>query len=327
MKRVHSLLILCTGLLIGFLGGAMVTVVYSEQAKYNYSQVVARAGETLVTRDQLAETMILKGGNKVLDGELRYSASVEELARRAGVTVTADELSKRLEECYKTYDILGKRKAIDSMPLPLLHEQMHITMLAEKILKLTISDREAEVYFQEQRSQFYKPALYKLILISASTEADAASIIKRLKKGESARALAKLFNVDDRLKAAEGDIGWVARTSMGPAVADAIFEANDGKGLRAKNFTTPIIQKNEETGGADYLIFYVDNYQADYAPPFEEVHPAATFLARGVKVATQFKTYFDQHKSEVEWKRVKDLFDPKAQLEPTTTVTPPPATQ
>ncbi|HEY3415346.1 MAG TPA: hypothetical protein VGM23_00555, partial [Armatimonadota bacterium] len=95
MKRLHSLLLICTGLLVGLLGGAMITAVYSQQAKYDYNQVIARAGDTLVTRGQLAEALIGKVGGKALDADLRETATVAEMARRANVVITQDEMEKR----------------------------------------------------------------------------------------------------------------------------------------------------------------------------------------------------------------------------------------
>ncbi|HEY3376771.1 MAG TPA: peptidylprolyl isomerase, partial [Armatimonadota bacterium] len=206
---------------------------------------------------------------------------------------------------------------IDSVPVPVLQETLRKSLLAEKIVNCSVSQGEAETYFQKNRSQFYRPALYKLIMMSTDNEADAAAIIKRLRQGEDPRKLAKIYNIFDQMKAVEGDVGWNARSSMSPDAAEAVFDANDGKGLRVKEFTqSPVVYKFKTEQGEEksqYLVFYAVDYQADSAPSFDEVRTAAYFLARSAKTTQLFSEYFKNHSREIQWVRIKDLTDSQAQ--------------
>ena len=324
-RRIYSALWLAAGIGIGLLSGAAITTAYSDQARPNYDQVVGQVGETTITRGQLAERAIALVGAKVLDGELKHQAYVTEAARRAGIVVTDAEVDQRLDEYHKLLiqykelaDLLGSESAFNATPRGVLETQFRTVLYAEKLLKVKITDADVQDCFISKLNRFYHPPMVKLTLIATNNEADARRAWNRLKDGEDPNFLSETYSAPDDLKKSKGELGWVPRSAMNPQVADAIFGAHDGKGLKPKECTEIIPYQNETTHGTDYLIFYIQDYQAAAEKKLDdpEVHAAVTLVTRVFKTAEMEDKWYEGKNDgaiyQTEWKRVKDLLDPAA---------------
>ncbi len=313
--RIHSIVLAASCLLIGFLCGALLTTAHSADPTLDFSQVVAQMGDTRLTRGRLAEFALEKVGDSILNGELLDIALVEEAARKNGIQLAPAEVQQRIDEMFKFAESAMARKRLEAVPRQVLTQRLRAVLLTEKMLNLKdVSPNEAETYFTTRPQVFFSPALAKLICIATSSETDATRAFKRLRDGEDARKLSEILSADKVLRESKGDLGWFARASMSPQVAEAIFDANNGKGLRPKEFTKPL-EHLSETGAKQWLIFYVEDFQASKQPSLEEVRPAATFYARAQKYSLLAPDWFIGQAKGAEWKRVKSLFDPAAPLE------------
>lgn len=318
MKRTQLLITLLAGVFVGFLCGAALTAAHSDPPKFDGDQIVAQAGETKVTRGALAQYALSQLGNKLLDGQVRDMALVDEGARRAGVTVTADEVEQRIKESFQFAEDAMARKRLEAVPHWILAEQMRPVILLEKMLKITVSPNEVENYFATNSGVFFKPATVRLTCIATLEKADAERALKRLKDGEDPGKVSEQLSSDDELQKRKGDVGWFGRNSMSPQVAEAVFEGNDGNPLKPKQFTgilNNIVSDPKSDGTTvQYLIFYVTDYAPSVQPKLDDVRPAALFYARAQKLSARAPGWFLEHLKDVEWKRIKDAGDPQSEL-------------
>jgi hypothetical protein len=328
MKRLPSFLLLASGILIGLLCGAVITTAYSDQVKFTYDQVVGQAGETQITRGQLAEKALAKKsvrtslGMELLTGEMQDRALVAEAARRAGVTVTADEINARIAELAQFAENGLAKSQLDAYRRPEQVELVRSTLLAEKMMHITVSEEEAREYYMRHPSLFIVPAMAKLVVINTTNRNKALQAKTQLEQGKDAQALSQLYSTDKSLRDAKGYVGWVLRSNMGPQVSDAIYGTNDQPALKAGEWTDvlTIQSPNPDPAAAtstitEYVIFYVTDIQNNVVKKFDEVHDAVMFYCHLDKYYAQAPAWFKEQAQKIPWQQVKDLDDPQAHLD------------
>ena len=173
----------------------------------------------------------------MLDEQVRDATIVTEGARRAGISVTADDLQQRIDESLKFAVDEGQRKQILATPRWILEERLRTILQLEKLLKITISENDARDFFQANPKFFIHPASVHLICIASNNQANAESALKQLKDNVDPGKVSTELSSDEELKAHKGDIGWVGRESMTPPVEAAIFAGDNGNPLKPKQFT------------------------------------------------------------------------------------------
>jgi hypothetical protein len=287
---------------------------------YNYAQVVAQAGETLVTRGDVAEAAIAQYGATVLDDAVKKHAFVIEAARRAGVTVTPAEVAQRVAE-YKTLaaqfdqftDVLGTRKVLDAIPAALLDDEMRTGLLAEKLLGITISEADVQAAYETNLDRFRRPLLLDLVVIAVNDSTTAAAALKRVNRGEDPRVVSAELSTEADVRAARGVTGWTAASGfLKPVFRDAVFGVNAGLGLRVKQSTGVLVEKktvyneikrkNEVVDIPPYLIFTCAGVKPTWEPRQQDVMPAARFLARAGKVEAALTTWLKTQDGRIAWK-------------------------
>ena len=318
MKRVYSFVLLCSGLFIGFLCGALVSTAYSDQAKIDYEQPIARIGDTVVTRSQLVEYVLLNAGDhlKELSQGLYDQALVAEAARRGGVTVTADEVNSEVEQMGKYAQGAMAPMKYRNIPRPILINQARTVLLAQKMIGLTVSDADARSYYSRNPSLFMTPAMAKVVLIAPDSVVRANAVLKRLQAGEDPNALAALYCADPGLKRIKGELGWITRKRFNQQADQQIFDAHDGAGLKPGEWTGVIpyeyVNPDTRTLITSYLIFYVRDIAGAKVPKFEEVRDAAYYGARMTKYAEKAPIWFAKMAREIgkDFQVSPNLLDP-----------------
>ena len=322
MKRVYSLVLLCIGLLIGFLCGALITTAYSDQTKIDYEQPIARIGDTVVTRGQLAEYVLMNAGDRLkeLSQGLYDQALVAEAARHAGVTVTADEVNGEVEQMAKYARGSMAPMKYRNIPRPILVDQARTMLLAEKMIGLTVSEGDAHSYYSSHPNLFVTPAMAKVVCIAPDSMARANAVLKRLQAGEDPNALAALYCADPGLKTNKGELGWITRKRFNQQADQQIFDAHDGAGLKPGEWTGVIkydyVDPQTRNPITSYLIFYIKDIAGAKTPKFEEVRDAAYYGARMTKYAEKAPIWFAKMAREIgkDFQQSPNLLDPLTPL-------------
>lgn len=326
MKQVKTVTILMVGLLVGLFTGAIVTIGYSAVSRFNYDQAVCKVGGTTITRGQLAEATIMQNGMSVLETDLKYRAYVEESARVNKITVTPEELALRVGE-YKNLvaqfdqlsDILGSKSILDSIPKEMLDDETRFTMLAEKVMKVTITDTDAMDWYMNNPKTFFRPKMVKLTLIKTKDYGQAKNAYNRLLANDpvdTVQIISVTSSDDKALQNSKGDVGWWSKESiLNKSVSDAIFNPHNGDGLRVGEYTKPIPYKDTTTQETDFRIFYVEQVKDEWIPAKTEIDGALRFLARMDKIRAAQPKWLEDQQKLVPWMRVKNLRDPLAIVE------------
>lgn len=341
-KQIFPVIWTTTGLLVGLLVGTLMTAAFSYKPQYDYNQVVAMAGETPVTRGELAEQVIFKYGTRMLNDDIRRSAFIKEAARTAGITVSDADVDQRIAD-YKNLvqqyadlpELVGSKLQMDALPAWLLQDQFRVELLAEQLMHVDFTpaemDKEVDEMYTNRMESFRKPALADLTLIVCTDENQAWQLHKRLKSGENPEVLSAKYSAFDAIKNIKGRIGWVPRSQMNPELAKAVFSPRNGTGLKPGEFTDVIQydwpvdfkmvdgQAKVTQTETNYVIIYVNGMVPMKMTPKKEVLPVLQMLVRTTETANRLKDrdWFTKAEKTIPWKRVRLLADPQAKPEVT----------
>lgn len=125
-----------------------------------------------------------------------------------------------------------------------------------------ISDAALKTEYDRQIALIGEQAYeYRLSHIVTKSEADARSLIARIKKGESFAKVAKEASIDPSAKDS-GALGWLLPNQIVPAVANVVVNLTEG-GISAAPIETP--------GG--WQVVRLEEKRQFKAPKFEDVMP------------------------------------------------------
>ena len=343
MKRIPAVLVLCSGLFIGFLCGALITAARSDQPRANYDQVVAQLGDTVITRGEVAEhVMLMKGkqhsqlGLDVLDNELLERAIVQETARRQGVTVSDEEIDQRIKEA----TAILPPEEVKQSSRAMLEEQFRSLLLVEKMAVISANEQDARDFYRYPGHAylFARPNMAKLVIIASKNRNHATEAYNRLIDGEDPRAISAELSDDADLRAKRGDVGWLQDNRLRQDISNTIFGLRpDSKdAMKPHHFThvftvqvkdtLPVYDpkhpnvKPPATVHDEYWVIYVDDLRLAYLPSFDQVQPAALCYARTAKYEALAPNWFYQQakafNATQSWKQITDLSDPGATVAP-----------
>ncbi len=323
MKPIQLMMILSAGIGIGFLCGAAVTIAHGSMPKFDNDQVVAQVGETTLTRGELAQRMLAESGTTYLDAKIRDKMIVAEAARRAGVTVSADELNQRVDESINFAESQLAKNRLLQMPRWTLEEELRPMVLLEKLLNITVSDKDVEYYYHQNIGMFTEQQSADLIEVATFDETAAQRAVRRLRDGEDPYTVAKQITTDDEVIAQNYDTGPRTRDSVSPPVANELFFGDHGRPLK-KGKCTGVIESytghgrysTEENprGKLEYFVFYVKDMQPARTAPFNLVKDGARFYARAQKLNALANPWFRAHAHDVPWQRTDNIGDVNGKL-------------
>jgi foldase protein PrsA len=103
--------------------------------------------------------------------------------------------------------------------------------LTEKVTKAQskVSDAQIAAYYNKNKSKFATPERRDLRIVLTKSQAKAAQAKRALQSGQSWKAVAKQYSVDQASKAQGGKLTGVAKGQQEKALDDAIFKAQKGK--------------------------------------------------------------------------------------------------
>lgn len=157
-------------------------------------------------------------------------------AEKLGLKVTDDDLKKRVEEIRKDYtgDQFAQVFGGEKVDYKIWSEELRKRLLLEKLIKrevsskITITDDEAQAYYQSNRSRYYSEETVHVAQIVVPTREKADAVLKRIQAGEDFGTLAREASTGPEA-AKGGDLGVFTRGVM-PEVFDRIvFALVEGK--------------------------------------------------------------------------------------------------
>ena len=95
--------------------------------------------------------------------------------------------------------------------------------------KDTVTDAQVSAYYNKNKSRFAQPERRDLLIVLTKTKAQADAAAAALKRGQSWKAVAKKYSIDQASKNQGGKLLAVAKGQQEKALDDAVFKASKSK--------------------------------------------------------------------------------------------------
>jgi peptidyl-prolyl cis-trans isomerase C len=263
-------------------------------------QVVARVngvslGSEILQRELFAFSFQSKQMGKEIKPEEEYtiarellkSAVARELivqkAESLGITITEKKIDlqlKNIEEQFPNHKSFITALAFQHLSISTLKEKIHRTLLEDELMrreiapKVKVSDEAIQKYYDDNKSKFTKPVMYRVSHIHTTTLSPAgkpedkasqikaerltkminseakekiSSLLKKVKAGEDFAGLAKRFSEDEASKEAGGVLGELHPGSTLPEISEQMTKLKEGEtsGIIESNFGYHILKLDE----------------------------------------------------------------------------------
>ena len=133
-------------------------------------------------------------------------AEFEQRAKELGITVTDDDLDKRLEELKKQYFEGDEKKFEDQieaqgLTLDQVRADVRAQVISEKIFEkvttdVTVADEDLKAYYDKNNAQFAVPETRDVRHILVKTKKEAEDVYRQLQDGADFAKLAKKYSTD-----------------------------------------------------------------------------------------------------------------------------------
>ena len=183
-------------------------------------------------------------------GQLIDRTLLEQEASKLKLTVTGDEVDKALESLLAdrglTYEKLRETLAAEGADIAEYRDEIRRDLLRRKLIertvksKVSVADEEVGAYYAKHRNDYEGKEAVRIqqILIVKPRDAtdraiqkakkEAEAILKKLKAGESFDLLVGMHSQGPAAKAG-GDLGFMEKGMMFPAVDEAAFRMKTGE--------------------------------------------------------------------------------------------------
>lgn len=285
------------------------------------SKVLERELFAFRIRSQQMGREIKPGDEPTIGRELLKEIVGHELvvqkARSLGITITEENIEsqiKSIEDQFPSHESFLTALAFQHMSFAALKNKIRRTLLEDELMrreiapKVNVSDEETQKYYDENKSRFTKPVLYRLnhihlatIKPSGEAEDEASqkkakrltkmineeakdkikSILKKVKAGENFSELAKRFSEDDASREQGGFLGDLHPDSTIPEIGKEMLKLKEGE-------TSGIIQSQY-----GYHILKLDEIIPSQLIPFAETKTDIMNLLLKLETQKLFTTYVE----------------------------------
>ncbi|PPA68555.1 peptidyl-prolyl cis-trans isomerase [Jeotgalibacillus proteolyticus] len=198
------------------------------------SEAVATVGDEEISRQEWLHAIELRYGKEVLQ-QLINQRVMEQSADKFDVSISQEELDQEFSMLRSVLNVN------DQATLPneeVLKEQLKTEVILEKLItnEVDFSEEELKAYYEENKSLYVVPSMYRLSQIVVATEAEAAQVLGELENDSSFEALARERSIDTATASQGGLFGYVPEDSN--AIDENILNA--AKSLSPGEWSEPI---------------------------------------------------------------------------------------
>jgi foldase protein PrsA len=187
-----------------------------DQCKQEYNALRDQV-MTLLTRFEWIEGEAKERGVKITDAEVKKNFETQ---KKQSFPKDAD-YQKFLKDNGQTEEDILQRVRLDMLS----------NKIREKILKGKgkVTDAQIEDFYTKNKDRFAQPERRDLRLVLTKTEAKANQAKAALDGGQSWKAVAKKYSIDEASKAQGGQQQGVAKDSLDKTLDEAVFSAKKGQ--------------------------------------------------------------------------------------------------
>jgi parvulin-like peptidyl-prolyl isomerase len=158
--------------------------------------------------------------------EVIYASLLEQEALRRGYA-SRPEISK---EAHKLEDALLLDRLVGAVIYP----------------RIQVSDEEVKTFYDQNPKTFTEPEALRIQVIALETEADAEAVLQELRGGADFAALARSRSRDPGTAQVGGELGWVTKGKLDPAIDDVAFSLKTGEVGIGKSERVSFVLRLEE---------------------------------------------------------------------------------
>ncbi|MBT5650900.1 MAG: hypothetical protein HOJ03_00220, partial [Nitrospina sp.] len=242
---------------------------------------------------------------------------VVQKAKSLGITITEEKVEsqiKNIEDQFPSHEGFLTALAFQHMSIEALKNKIHRTLLEDELMrreiapKVDVNDEETQKYYEDNKSRFTKPVLYRvnhihLATVKPSGEAEdeaskkkAArltkmineeakekinSLLRKVKAGGNFAELAKEFSEDEASREQGGYLGDLHPDSTIPEIGKEMLKLKEGE-------TSGVIQSQ-----FGYHILKLDEIIPSKLIPFEETKTDIMNLLLKKKTRELFTKYVE----------------------------------
>jgi foldase protein PrsA len=189
------------------------------------------------------------------------SAWIQGAAKDEGVSVTdkqvTAELNKQKKQSYPKEADFQKFLKSSGMTMDDLLFRVKVDLLSQKIRDkvtkgaATVTPAAIKAYYNKNKTKFGTPESRDVKIVLTKTEAQANAAKKALEAGQSWKAVAKKYSIDQATKANGGELAGVTKGQQEASLDKAIFGAEKGKivGPVKTQFGYYVVQVEKVTPG------------------------------------------------------------------------------
>jgi parvulin-like peptidyl-prolyl isomerase len=247
---------------------------------------------------------------------------VVQRAQALGINITKDKIESQfssIEDQFPSHESFLTALAFQHMSIPALKEKIQRTLLEDELIrreiapKVEIDDEATKKYYEENKTRFTKPVLYKIRhihiatikpsgkaedeksrkkakrltdLVNEEAKEKINSLFKKVQAGESFSELAKRFSEDDASREQGGYLGDLHPDSTIPEIGKAMVKLNEGK-------TSDIIKSQ-----FGYHILKLDEIIPSSLIPFSDTKTDIMNLLLKTKTRNLFIEYISELKNK-----------------------------
>ena len=222
----------------------------SEEGPREDPQVVATVnGEVLARADFERELRRALGGfetqpspeqldtlRNTLVESMTESMVLEQAVRKNAVTVTADELDKRLMQARADYGADGLEQALEDSEQALadFKRKTRALMLLERLFqeqvyaRVAVTEEELRAYYDAHPKEFEQGEQVHALQMVVKTADEARKLLSKLRDGKRFGELAMKYSLSPDATVG-GDLGWFQRGVMPPKFDEACFALGKGE--------------------------------------------------------------------------------------------------
>jgi foldase protein PrsA len=180
--------------------------------------------------------------NGLRDQVLQFLISAQWIVGEAGdqgVKVTNAEVDKQFattkQQSFPKEADFQKFLKSSGMALDDLKFRVRVQALSDKLRtkvtkgKDTVTDAQVKAYYDKNRARFAQPERRDLLVVLTKTKAKADAALRALQAGQSFKAVAKKYSIDQASKNQGGKLLAVAKGQQEKSLDDAVFKAKQSK--------------------------------------------------------------------------------------------------
>jgi parvulin-like peptidyl-prolyl isomerase len=194
------------------------------------------------------------------------------------------EKRKRMELLSQEAEHLGYAVQVETLIDICRRRAVTRQFFKNKSRTFVATEKDLKEYYAKNKEKFTTEEQRKLLVIEMLDRKKADEVFRKAKKGQDFRKLAGSYSYKEEQRKLQGEVGFLSRSSLQPAVGEVIFNSREGAVLG------PLSMKDPE-GKMVYAVVKVEAIRKPELQPIEKINKESV---AGKIVAGRMEEYYKE---------------------------------